>query len=75
MKKMSYNREYVKNYFWRTFAGQEIDFIEEVDGKISAFEFKWNPKAKPKFSKSFTNEYSPEVTQVVNSENYTDFIL
>ena len=75
MKKMSYNREYVKNYFWRTFAGQEIDFIEEVDGKISAFEFKWNPKAKPKFSKSFTNEYSPEITQVVNLENYSDFIL
>lgn len=75
MKKMSYENRYVKNYFWRTFAGQEIDFIEEVDGKISAFEFKWSPKAKPKFSKTFLNEYQPEVTQVVNSENYAEFIL
>lgn len=75
MKKMSYKREYVKSYFWRTFAGQEIDFVEEKDGQIAIFEFKWSPKVKPKFSKSFTNEYLPEVAQVINSENFFDFIL
>ncbi|TNE68421.1 ATP-binding protein [bacterium] len=75
VKKNAYEGRYVQSYFWRTFAGQEIDYIEEVDGAISAFEFKWNPKAKAKFSKTFTNEYEPEISQIVYSDNYSNFIF
>lgn len=68
LKRNAYENNRVQSYFWRTFAGQEIDYIEEADGKISAFEFKWSPKAKVKFSKTFLNEYEPEQTQNVTQK-------
>ena len=33
-------------YFWRTKQQQEIDFVEEQNGQIVGFEFKWNNKNK-----------------------------
>nr|MCU0323665.1 ATP-binding protein [Spirosomataceae bacterium] len=53
-----YNEQNGRNYFWRTYQQQEIDYIEDHDGKISAFEFKWNPNAKSRFSRVFTDAYS-----------------
>lgn len=75
LKRNHYQNNTVHSYFWRTFAQQEIDYIEEQDGVISAFEFKWNPNKKVRFSKSFTNEYQPNTTQVVHPENVLDFII
>jgi hypothetical protein len=64
-----------KYYFWRTTQRQEIDFIEETDGQLSAFEFKYNAKkANTKCPPTFSNNY-PEVSfSVITRENYTDFI-
>ena len=42
MKKNNYANPFIKSYFWRTTSQQEIDYIEEIDGKISAYEIKWN---------------------------------
>ena len=74
-KLLEYNRTFVNRYFWRNHAQQEIDYLEEADGEIQAYEFKWNPKAKARFSKSFTNEYAPELTKVIHKENYLEFVL
>jgi uncharacterized protein len=41
MKKNTYSDKYLNKYFWRNYNKQEIDYIEEYDGKIHAFEFKW----------------------------------
>jgi len=54
LKLLSYHGFYGFTYFWRTTNGAEIDYIEEIDGRLYAYEFKWNPAAKSKFSKSFT---------------------
>lgn len=62
-------------YFWRNHAQQEIDLIETEGTDIRAFEIKWNPKSKVKFSKSFTEEYNPKETTVISPENYMDFLL
>lgn len=62
------------DYFWRTQAQQEIDFIEDYNGKLYAYEFKWNATKKTKISKSFTKAYPNHQQMVVNQENYTDFI-
>ena len=43
MKYLNYNGVWVNSYFWRTAQKQEIDYIEEKDGGLSAYEFKWNP--------------------------------
>ena len=34
-------------------AMQEIDLIEEGDGKLMTYEFKWNPNAPPNSPKLF----------------------
>lgn len=60
-------------YFWRTYDGAEIDLVEEKDGKINAFEFKWNPKKKAKIPNSFKEAYPVESYKVVNSENFNFF--
>lgn len=61
-------------YFWRTTAQQEIDYIEEKNGKIFAFEFKWNPNDKTKLPKSFLNSYPEAELKVINRDNFLGFI-
>jgi predicted AAA+ superfamily ATPase len=74
LKFTSYNQIWANRYFWRTQDQMEIDYIEERDGKIYAFEFKWNRKAKVRFSKSFLKAYPENETQIITPENYFDFI-
>lgn len=71
----SYSGFYGYKYFWRTTHQQEIDYIEELDGKISAFEFKWNPKKRAKFSRTFTTNYQTERTVLINPDNVEDFLM
>ena len=54
---------------------QEVDFIEEIDGKFSAFEFKYNQKkANAKCPLTFSNNYPEIPFSVISKENYLDFI-
>lgn len=73
-KYLMYNEISANTYFWRTTQQQEIDYLEERGGKIYAFEFKWNPDTKVKYSKTFTENYHPE-NFTVNKENFEKFIL
>lgn len=73
--------KYLKNnqicacrYFWRTKEQQEIDYIEEEDGKLRAFEFKWSAHTKAKITKTFTNTYPHAQTQIITPENYVEFV-
>jgi predicted AAA+ superfamily ATPase len=61
-------------YFWRTKQQQEIDYIEEKDGIIRAFEFKWADKANKKLPTTFTGAYPEAITSFVNSSDYIDFV-
>lgn len=62
-------------YFWRTHSGAEIDIIKESHGKIIAFECKWNAKKTPRAPKTFCDAYPDALFNVINPENYLDFIL
>ena len=73
IKLQNYYQLHTANYFWRTVQKQEIDFIEEKDGKISAYEFKWNSKGKKKIPASFLHEYHAEGT-VIDINNFRNFI-
>ncbi|MEM7182738.1 MAG: ATP-binding protein, partial [Spirochaetota bacterium] len=64
-----------KQYFWRTSAQQEIDAIEEIDNSLSAFEFKWNPKAKAKLPKTFSENYQLKKFEKISIDNYTEYLL
>lgn len=64
----------VNSYFWRTHQQQEIDMVEETSGKLYAWEFKWNEKAKAKIPASFLEAYPGTVTGRVNRRNYMEFL-
>lgn len=70
-----YNRFYGQTYFWRTQQQQEIDYLEEIDGKISAYEFKWNPNKKSSFPLTFTKNYQPAYTEIIHRENFETFLM
>lgn len=70
MKKIAYTSMRERSYFWRNTNQAEIDYVEEVDGVISAFEFKWNPKTKVRFPKAFVDAYHPQNTEVIHRDNY-----
>ncbi len=74
LKRNHYHRQYCNSYFWRTKQQQEIDYVEESDGKIKGFEFKWNPKAKASIPSNFVTTYQADV-KVVTRDNFRDFIM
>jgi predicted AAA+ superfamily ATPase len=65
-----YNGLRANTYFWRTFAQQEIDYIEERDGILYAFECKWNENKKTRVPASFAKAYPNYEYQIVNQTNY-----
>jgi len=76
MKCFRFENYSANRYFWRTTQQQEIDYIEEKEGKLFAYEFKWNPKkAKKRFSQTFTNAYKDASCQVITSSNYDEFLM
>ncbi len=73
VKSNSYRRNFRNYYFWRTLQKQEIDFIEEGDGIIKAFEFKWKATHRDKVPLAFTQAYQAEA-YVIDSQNFNAFI-
>ena len=74
LKRNRDNGYFVNTYFWRSYAGQEVDFIEESAGKFEAFEFKWGLSKKIKTPKEFFENYATKV-QKIDQETYTDFLV
>lgn len=74
IKHLNYSGFYGYYYFWRTTQQQEIDFIEEQDGKLSAYEFKINPTKKARFSTSFTKAYEIDILKTISPANIEEFI-
>ena len=75
IKQKEYTDDYSLSWFWRTKSQQEIDYIEEKDGKIKAFEIKWNPNRKAKLPLSFKNAYPNVEFHVVNRDNFYEFLI
>lgn len=73
MKKNSYNKHYCNTYFWRTFDQAEVDYIEEYDGALHVFEFKWKTNNK-KVPASLLNSYTVNTTAIVDMDNYGGFM-
>jgi predicted AAA+ superfamily ATPase len=74
MKANHYTNHYVNTYFWRTHQQQEVDLIEESGGKLYAWEFKWNEKAKAKIPQAFMDAYPGSITNIMNRTNYMEFV-
>ncbi|HOI24798.1 MAG TPA: ATP-binding protein [Caldisericia bacterium] len=74
IKKQAYTPLYSNNYFWRTWDQKEIDWIEEREGKLFAFEFKYKSTKTNKTHPYFKSIYPEAVTETITKENYSDFI-
>lgn len=74
LKFTSYKHSFCNRYFWRTTAQQEIDYIEEINGNISGYEFKWNPDAKTRFPATFKTAYTPFELKVIHRDNYWEWL-
>lgn len=75
LKRNAYRLESYNRYFWRTHAQQEIDYVEEHNDQMIAYEFKWNPKTTAKIPITFLNGYPKASTEIITPANYTDFII
>lgn len=75
MKHNAYSAKAPHTYFWRTKTQQEIDYIEEWNGHLTAFEIKWNDKAKAKEPKIFKEKYANSSFEVITPNNMEDFLL
>jgi predicted AAA+ superfamily ATPase len=73
LKKQTYDGIYANNYFWRTWDQKEIDWVEERDGRLFGFEFKWKSKFR-KASSAWTDTYPDATLEIINPENYLGFV-
>lgn len=73
-KQQHYQKMIVNNYFWRTYDQQEIDWVEEREGKLFGYEFKWNPQKQPKIPASWAKAYPNAGFEVINRENYMEWL-
>ena len=74
-KKIEYEQERIDEYFWRTHTRQEIDRIEEKDGRLFAYEYKFSRPKKESPPPLFAKNYPEASFQIIHKDNYLEYIL
>lgn len=74
LKHNAYSSFYGKSYFWRTQMQQEVDYVEDIDGVLHAYEFKWSKTKQPRLAETFAKNYTDHTFEVVSPDNYQDFV-
>ena len=64
-----------RSYFWRTLAQSEIDYVEETDGVLRAWEFKWGSGRKARLPATFATAYPGTPFSVVTPDNFPAFLV
>jgi hypothetical protein len=75
LKRRAYESIYANAYFWRTYDQQEIDLIEERDGKLCGYEFKWSAGRPVLAPSGWLGAYPEAEFMPITTENYLDFII
>jgi predicted AAA+ superfamily ATPase len=73
LKYQEYHGIHANNFFWRTYDRQEIDWVEERDGKLFGYEFKWKDK-RVKVPPAWEKNYPGSEFSVIHCDNYKDWI-
>jgi predicted AAA+ superfamily ATPase len=73
IKKCTYQEIRGTFYFWRTYDGQELDLVEEREGRLYGYEFKWSEK-KTKAPDAWIRTYGNAAFEIINRKNYLDFV-
>lgn len=75
MKRRAYGSIYANVYFWRTYDGQEVDLVEEREGRLFGYECKWSTTKRVTVPRSWLGAYPEAEFTVITPENYLDFVL
>jgi len=73
MKYREYHHIEASQYFWRTYDGSEVDLVEEREGRLYGYEFKWKPR---EYARVLTKwkEYKGSSYHIITSDNLKGFI-
>lgn len=74
VKYQNYEHILVHNYFWRTYQQQEIDWVEDRNGQLYAYEIKWNSTKKAKIPSAWKKNYPNAEFKLINPQNYLSWI-
>jgi len=74
MKNLHYALEFPNQYFWRTYSGAELDYVEEHQGRLYGYEFKWGDK-RAKVPDTWESTYPDAAYKCINLQNYQEFLL
>ena len=72
LKFLNYNQRQVSSYFWRTYSQREIDYIEEIEGRYNAFEFKWQTGKKKVMPREYIDAYPDSNFETIGPHNFRD---
>jgi hypothetical protein len=73
LKYLAYNGSLANHYFWRTWDGQEIDMVEEREGRHDGYEFKWRDRSATP-PRDWTAAYTHAKYSIVSRENWLEFV-
>ncbi len=74
VKQNEYKESLARKYFWRTKQQQEVDFVEDIGGRIYGYEFKWSETKTKKLPKTFTEAYKSE-DKIITRGNFREFVI
>jgi uncharacterized protein len=74
MKKLAYTRTHARTYFWRTYTGAELDYVEERGGNLFGYELKYSAKSA-RCPASWRETYTDSSCELINHGNYLDFVV
>ncbi|TVR87842.1 MAG: ATP-binding protein [Spirochaetaceae bacterium] len=66
---------WVNSYFWRTKEQKEIDLVEESDGILAAYEFKYSAFKRVKCPAAFASAYPDASFKLIHPDNVEEFLL
>ena len=76
LKRNAYCSSIEQHWFWRTQQQKEIDYLEEENGMLNAYEFKWNDKkSNVRVPESFAKAYPNATFKVITPQNVDEFLL
>lgn len=75
MKFMSYHDQSANHYFWRTYDGAEIDLVEEREGKLFGYEFKWSGAKRKKRPSVHWQKYPGSSYEVITPKEIGKFVF
>ncbi len=74
-KLLAYQRATARLGFWRTHSGAEVDLVEERDGRLTAWEFKWSSAKRASCPAAFRESYPEATFLLLNRDSFRGFLI